>query len=73
MEHKKNPDSSPASNIWERNYRDCVAKLRIIMELNKHFFELHTGTDPVCNLGYKFLLLKGVAAHNKEQFLRFYL
>ena len=35
----KNPDSSPASNIWERNYRDCAAKLRIIMELNKHFFE----------------------------------
>ena len=35
----KNPDSSPASNIWERNYRDCVAKLQIIMEINKKFFE----------------------------------
>jgi hypothetical protein len=35
----KNPDSSPASNIWERNYRDCGAKLQIIMEINKKFFE----------------------------------
>jgi hypothetical protein len=24
---QKNPDSSPAFNIWERNYRDCTAKL----------------------------------------------
>ena len=35
----KKPDSSPASNIWERNYRDCVAKLQINMEINKKFFE----------------------------------
>jgi hypothetical protein len=21
---KKNPDSSPAPNVWERNYRDCI-------------------------------------------------
>jgi len=20
----KNPDSSPAPNVWERNYRDCI-------------------------------------------------
>lgn len=35
----KKPDSSPASNIWERNYQDCAAKLQLIMEINKKFFE----------------------------------
>ena len=32
----KTPDSSPASNIWERNYRDCVAKLQINMEIKRN-------------------------------------
>lgn len=35
----KNPDSSPASNIRERNYRDCAAKIRKSMIYDKHFFE----------------------------------
>ena len=35
----KNPDSSPASDIWERNYRDCAAKIRRIMEPTKQFLE----------------------------------
>lgn len=35
----KNPDSSPASNIRERNYRDCNAKIINHMEYNKNFFD----------------------------------
>ena len=26
----KNPDSSPVTESWERNARDCIAKLRKI-------------------------------------------
>lgn len=31
---KKYPDSSPASNIWERNYRDCYANIQQNMKYN---------------------------------------
>ena len=43
----KNPDSSPASNICERNYRDCAAKIRRIVEPTKQFLEevFSTQTD----------------------------
>lgn len=44
----KNPDSSPASDIRERNYRDCDAKLVIISHITKHFsIKFFLGLDSV--------------------------
>ena len=37
---QKNPDSSPASNIRERNYRDCDTKLLIIWNISDFFNKL---------------------------------
>lgn len=35
--HKKNPDSSPVTESWERNARDCIAKVHIIWNITKIF------------------------------------
>ncbi|WP_289067288.1 hypothetical protein [uncultured Alistipes sp.] len=35
----KNPDSSPATENWERNTRDCVANIQTKTMQNKYFFK----------------------------------
>ena len=37
LQPTKNPDSSPASDIWERNDRDCTAKVQKIWNTTSNF------------------------------------
>jgi hypothetical protein len=36
---KKNPDSSPVTESWERNARDCTAKVYKIWNITKNFLK----------------------------------
>ncbi len=41
----KNPDSSPATENWERNTRDCSTKIQTKTMQNKYFFEKVFSTE----------------------------
>lgn len=41
---KKNPDSSPASNIWERNDRDSIVQI-YEKKMDRHFYEKVFSTE----------------------------
>ena len=41
VERHKKPDSSPVTESWERNARDCIAKVHTIWNMKKISWNLY--------------------------------